>query len=386
MKSPSPGFLGSGTEFGSLQSQPQSLQAQQQQHFNGMQYFPSRSGSGVVGPNVINSSRGMLGESLTSVGFRDSQSSVGSSSLVGSHGPIGLLDGRLTSHSGPSQHSMGMQINHLTAIPPHIVVNNSNNQVTYQMQLQHQQQQQLQQQQHQQQQAHLSNSFAPNIKPPAFLSSNSSSIVQVPSGFVDSSTTSGARMTYEEMSDVNSLVDGALELSAVARPFVPKTFSPAFGSNESTATVFPPTHSHPGVFGSARYEQQLPLAGFGGVSWNPSSGSRPDPFDPRTSLQLPHMGPNTAFAGGRFLFDGTLFKLMYCIVTAAGASETRRDRPLSQQQATQNFSRSSFLGAEQDRGYSYELDEGSHQLPQDIDSFLLDVVDSTDLKYFDPSK
>jgi len=176
-------------------------------------------------------------------------------------------------------------------------------------------------------------------------------------------------MAYEEMSDVNSLVDGALELSAVARPFVPKTFSPAFGSNEPASTVFPQTHSHPGVVGSTRYVQQLPLAGFGGVGWNPSSATRSDPFDPLTTLQMPHMGPNTAFAG-------------------AVTSEARRDRPLiHQQQTAQNFSRSAFMGAavggaEQDRGYSYELDEAT----PDIDSFLLDVVDSTDLKYFDPSK
>lgn len=36
-------------------------------------------------------------------------------------------------------------------------------------------------------------------------------------------------------------------------------------------------------------------------------------------------------------------------------------------------------------GY-FEMDEVQNQLPADIDSFLLDVVDSPDLKFYDAAK
>ena len=95
-------------------------------------------------------------------------------------------------------------------------------------------------------------------------------------------------------------MDGAVELSAGARPFIPKGFSSGFGSNNDTqhtqrsaATLpFGQGQGHNLFMHSGNGSASGGIIGYGDASssWGVSTSTSGGPFDSmgKLSLQLPH--------------------------------------------------------------------------------------------------
>ena len=96
-------------------------------------------------------------------------------------------------------------------------------------------------------------------------------------------------------------MDGAVELSAGARPFIPKGFSPAFSSNNDTqhtqhiqrgnaSLPFGQGHSLFMQGGSSNASGGIIGYGDAGSSWGGATSTSAGPFDTmgKLSLQLPH--------------------------------------------------------------------------------------------------